>query len=278
MPGEFDNVEQELMQEALRSTQVAEAAALTTTPPAESTAVTTETTPATPAPAEGGNPRAALRASRAGERKWRERAERAERENADLRAKEPNTESSAKPDQELLEDVKTHAPKVTTYIDELEAENERLRQAAPKTATATPDFEPEVLDQDTQDEVDQVPELAEWQASKDKQDLWRRAKAADALLSQHVDWADKPMAERFAEAVSQAKKAAGLDKLTSAKPSASEEARRVIDASARTVAAPIAIGDLRGNSAPATSSIPDYYKMVRDGKTDEDIIASLPAS
>jgi hypothetical protein len=278
MSGEFDNVEQELMQEALRSTQAAEAAALAA-PPAESTVeTTTETTPATPAPAEGGNPRAALRAARAAERKARDRADRLERENAELRAKVPNTESSAKPDQELLEDVKTHAPKVTAYIDELEAENERLRQAAPKDATATPDFEAEVLDKDIQDEVDQVPELAEWQASKDKQDLWRRAKAADALLSQHVDWADKPMAERFAEAVSQAKKAAGLDKAPTAKPTLSDEAKRVIEGAAKPAATPIAIGDLRGNSAPATSSIPDYYKMVRDGKTDEDIIASLPAS
>ena len=291
---EFDARDAELLAQAQRESEVTDAAAVakaTGEPPVAAPAApapvaatpVAETPVAAPAEAlapvapkaESGSVAAALRASRHAERVARERAEALAREIEELKAKAGATAATtAGLPPEMLADLDSYAPQAAARMRELEAENLSLknRPAAPAPA---PGFSPQVLSEEQQGIVDTIPDLLEWQITAGHQDRWEAAKATDGVLSNLPGWKDKPLAERFAEAVRRVKVELA-DPAPSPAPATLADAERVIAAAAAAAkASPVAIGDLRGGIAPDSKSIPDYREMTKT-MSDEDIIASLP--
>ncbi len=148
--------------------------------------------------------------------------------------------------------------------------------AAP-AAQAEPLFVPEYIpDAALQAVVDEIDDLSDWQNSAKHQNLWNAAKKMDDLLAEAPAWRGKPDKERLEEVVRRVKQEFAEPAGTAAhkSPATAADAARVI-AAIPAAAAPVTIGDLRGGSTPDHSTIPDYHKMVRDGMTDEEIMASL---
>lgn len=297
---EFDKHDMELMETARRETDAAETAAAVQAdegtdpaaapPPAPAPAQAPATAPAeappaapapSPAPApavakdDGGSPRAALRASRHAERQLRD-------ENTALRKQLEESGAAARsqapkePDETQLNDVREYAPEVGSAFDRLKAENERLRALAPAPAPVVEAFVPDTLPPDVQEAVDDNPTLLQWQSTPEDQPLWNLAKKADALLMESPLWKGRSYSERFAEAIKlvQAQTATPSKAPT---PTALEAAKAAIAAAAAGPAAPVTLGDLRGGQQPASVSPRDPYEMVKAGKTDEEIMATLPA-
>lgn len=267
------------------------------TPAAPSPAPTPAPGPApAPAPSEAtaetqdkGNTSAALRASRKAERDARRERDAALRRLAELeraaaQAKPAGTPQSDEPTPEQLEEVRQYAPSVASALDRARetatrasAELARLHQEGGTTA---PKFEPEfIADNEVFDAVLDDPDLSDWHANEAQQHLWTMAKRADDLLREDPAWADKPLGERFREAVKLVKARANPSTASSA--GTPEEQRR--EAEARIAAsaqrgnghAP-AIGDLRGGGNTTTAYSPDYTQMASKGMSDEQIIASIP--
>lgn len=302
---EFDAKDMELMEQARRETEAAEAAASTdevdaavkeaaapaVAAPAPETAATAPATapavaqapgaapaaaatPAAPAADAQGSAKAALRASRHQEKLLRD-------ENAALRKRieeggHATPTDDDKPDETQLNDVREYAPKVGKRLDALERENVELR-ARVTTAAPAPAFQPVEYSPDVQAAIDEVPELLLWHSSEDKQQLFELAIADDRKLALLPQWQGKPLAARFAQAVVNVNKDMGAAPSTASTAKTLEDAQRVIAAatSAPTGQA-LTVGDLRGGATPASNSNPDYHAMKKAGMSDEDMIASLP--
>jgi hypothetical protein len=217
---------------------------------------------AAPAQAEPkGDPRAALRASRHAERRAREEADRLRAENEALKARVPQQPDAT---DDVMSVVEADHPEVAALVKGLKSQVEELTaKVAPAQAPAEPEFIPESLPPEAQELVDEIPELAEWQASKDKQDHWQAAKAADRLLLTLPKWKDATAAERFTEAVRRVK--ADMAQPTPIDPK--EVARKRIDATPERGIE--TLSDLRGGQEP-TGVTPDWSRM-----NDDEIIASL---
>lgn len=305
---EFDAKDMELLDQAHRETEAAEAAASAeqagageagtegqekpaVAAPAPATAATAPApapagaapavaapaapaTPAAPAADAQGSAKAALRASRHQEKLLRD-------ENAALRKRIEEAGGNAaaaeatKPDETQLNDVREYAPTVGKHLDALERENAELRARVKDAPTPESAFKPIEYAPDIQAAIDEVPELLLWHSTPEHQKLFDLAIRADGILAQLDQWDGKPLAERFAAAVAEVKAKTGTpSKASTAKTL--EDAQRVIAAATAAPAAPLAVGDLRGGATPASNSIPDYHAMKKAGRTDEDIIASLP--
>lgn len=156
--------------------------------------------PAAPAPAQGGDVRAALRASRRSEHLARQEAERLRRENEELRAK-AGTQPAEDPDAISDDEIRR-----AEAVDPLLAKVARVasRAAAPAPAPAVqapqPEFRPPVLPPEVQNDVDDVPDLLGWQNNPD-QTLFKAAVHADAYLLSLPEWASKTQVERLKEVV-----------------------------------------------------------------------------
>lgn len=253
------------------------APAVAAAPPAPAAAPAAPATPAAPAPPPvadaKGSVKAALRASRHAEHDLRE-------ENTALRKRleaagvKDDASTTQTPDETQLADVRQYAPTVGAHLDALAAENARLRAAVPKKDPGE-EFRPEAFDPDIQGAIDDVPDLLLWQTSPEHQDRWRAAKAADLVLQHSPKYAGKSIAERFARVVQMVNDEVGQPSTVPSQKTL-EDAQRVI-AAAGAPPAPGAttMGDLRGGASPASYSIPDYTAMVKQGKSDEDIMATL---
>ncbi len=255
--------------------------------PAAAPAPADATQAVAPAPAQtqvadkdGGDPRAALRAARRSERTLRAELERTRKELEEAKKTATPTEAATKkPDDDVMRDVEAYAAPAAEYIRELEGKVQELStkvKQAPAATTAEPEFVPEYIpDAALQEVVDQIDELSDWQNSAKHARLWQAAKTMDTLLADAPAWQGKTDKERLEEVVRRVKQEYGVAAAPAPKATAtSEDAARVI-AAVQPAAAPVTIGDLRGGSTPNHSTTPDYRQMVRDGMTDEEIMASL---
>lgn len=235
--------------------------------------------PATSRP-EGGDARAALRAARREERKLRAELEKARIELDGFRKQaQPQDAKSKRPSDDVMRDVEAYAAPAAEYIAELERTTAELAakvQTTAGTKTGEPVFTPEFIpDADLQEVVDSIDELSDWQNNAQYAKHWTAAKKMDDLLAVMPAWAGKPDKERLEEVVRRVKQEfTGAQAPAPKAPATADDAKRVIDA-IPAANAPVTIGDMRGGSAPSHSTIPDFRQMVRDGATDEEIMASL---
>jgi len=293
---EFDKSDLDLLADAQRESAAEDAAALAEAQQAEETpaaapaaAPAPAPTPAAPAPAAPAAPaaapaaqqvevedehkgslRAALRAARFSERRLRAENE-ALRQGTAAPAAAP---SIAQLDESTIEDLKTYAPKAAERLAALEAETERLRKIAEKVApTPAEQFVPDTLDDDLQDMLDEIPELDKWRTTPELQDKWRAVGRADSFLATTDAHKGKgPTIERFRAAMAMVQ-AQPVAPSPPAPVPPKDQARAKIDALPISQPVP-GVGGLRSGENPGLE-LPNFHQMVKDGKTDEDIIASL---
>lgn len=150
-------------------------------------------------------PYVALKAERRAashERKLREAAER-ERDEArrlveELKAgRTPDEPTSDDLSAEDLEDLKLIGPAGEKVVARLKAAEEALSKVQPaKTAEPEPEDPQQAARERTQEDIDSIPLLLEWQAADPEK--FSRAVELDNVLKNSRKWADKPQAERFA--------------------------------------------------------------------------------
>jgi len=233
-----------------------------------------------PAEAPRGDLRGALRASRHQEKLNREKADRLTRENEELRKLIPAA-APAMPvlDPKLTKDLADLAPDALAALEARDAEIERLRQqitAAPKPTPPRAEFKPDVLPDDVQELVDDLPELLTWQTSAEKQREWQAAINADIFLSETDAWKDKPVKDRLAEAVKMVKASQASGSPAPAPAPAAptpEQIRARLDA-IPVAQRPVTAGGLRSGEAP-DNELPDFHQMAKSGMSDEEIMARL---
>lgn len=209
--------------------------------------------------------RNALRAARHDARQARQEAERLRAELEDARKAIPAQRDEA---DDVLAELEEDAPQVVAVVKALKAEIAELKGAKAPQAEATPAFVPDMLPPELQAAVDEVDELADWQADPN-QAMWNAAKRADGMLYELPAWRSRPPTERLAEAVRLVKQQASATTTTQAAAPARDPKQAARDAINNAPRQPLAIGDLRGGAAPKASG-PNYGAM-----TDEEIIASL---
>jgi hypothetical protein len=226
-----------------------------------------------PAADEGqGNIKAALRAARRAEARTKAELERLRQENEQLRKAAPAAQSDQEFTPDELESMKEDFPvQYKLYIKqkELEKQLSEKRHAVAQPEAST-EFQPVEFDPAVQELVDQVPDLLAWQHDPQAQEKLKRAIAYDAALEKDPDWMDKPVIERFEEAVARTKRALG-----SAPAPAAPAATRPDPAAALAAIKPTGpkgISDF-GGGAPASAPSLNYARM-----SDEEILASLPVS
>lgn len=275
--------------------QAAEAAEAAGTPPAAPAPPAPAAAPAVSAPAPApvaaapaapvaapavveeqpkGNVSAALRASRHAERQARQRADQLAAEVETLRKQVPPAPMPGVLDPKTRDDLSTYVPDALALMEQKDAEIARLRAAQAPTPAPAKEFTPFVLSDSALELVDSIPELSEWHSTEAMQPQFLAAQAADLFLQKSPLWKDKPAAERFKEAVRIVKSDFG----TSSAPGAAVEtpaqaAQRIVDA-LPTTHRPVTVGGLRSGEAPA-NEILDFNQMVKDGASDEDIMARL---
>lgn len=205
-----------------------------------------------------GDTRAALRAARRDAKRSHERTQQLEQEIADLKAGKAPTVTQVTPEE--LAELEENFPVAAKLAREVAALKAQLQQA-PKDAPKD-DFEPVRYDHDTQEVIDSVPELVNWQYDPNAQPRFHAAIEMDKYLLTLPDWQNKPLNERLVEVTRRVKADV-----------APGEPRRnpteVIDG--LPTDGPRQISDFRGGMQPDKTT-PDYSRM-----SDEEILASLPA-
>lgn len=146
---------------------------------------------------------------------------------------------------------------------------EQLAQTAAINAPE-PEFEPPSYRIEVQEVIDTVPDLLAWQNDPASQDKFARAVQYDQALAVDPDWQDRSASERFTEAARRTK--AAFAPATPAAPAAKPrlDASQVIENAQ--VEGPKGISDFRGG-ASATPPTVNYR-----GMTDDQIMASLPVA
>lgn len=229
-----------------------------------------------------GDLRNALRASRRAERAAREEAERLRQEIEDLKAGKKSDDSTALTDEELAE-MEVDFPAQAAAIRKLNDTVKQLKTAAaPAPAAPAPEeFIPPTLVPELQEVVDEIPELLDMQNDPD-QTRWQLAVEADRLLHKSPKWANKPLAQRLAEAARIANEQVGAAPAPSPAPapapspqpqsnggkSSLEQAKARIESAP--TPQPTSISDIRGGASPSSKTAPDYSRM-----SDEEIMSSL---
>jgi hypothetical protein len=211
------------------------------------------------------------------EQRAREALAEKDRELAELRAKVP----APKPISDTaLASLREYHPEDAAAIEKALAENAELKGKLQTAAPATPDFIPEILPTEYQTVVDEHPDLLAWQQNPD-QTLYLAAGAMNEALLATPKWANASIAERFAEVARLVKENAGVAPAASPTPASAtlSDAQRVIAAAvAASAGRPPTIGDLRGGASEATNPSPDFHALAKQGLTDEEIMARLPAT
>lgn len=223
-----------------------------------------------------GDVKAALRAARRAEARTKAELEKARQEIEELRKAVPVAASEHDFTPEELASMQVDFPaqyKLYVKQQELAKQIAETRAAVPQPATTSTEFQPIEFDPVVQELVDQVPDLLTWQHDPAAQDKLKRAIAYDASMQADPDWADKPLIERFAEAVERTKRAFGVK--PAAPNHAAQPAPRTDPAAAIAAlkpAGPKSISDF-GGGQPASAPTLNYAQL-----TDEEILASLSAT
>lgn len=223
-----------------------------------------------------GDVKAALRASRRSEQRTKAELEKARQEIEELRKAVPVAASEQDFTPEELASMQVDFPaqyKLYVKQQELAKQIAETRAAVPQPATASTEFQPIEFNPVVQELVDQVPDLLTWQHDPAAQDKLKRAIAYDASLQADPDWADKPLLERFAEAVERTKRAFGVKPVVpnpAAPPAPRTDPAAAI--AALKPAGPKSISDF-GGGQPASAPTLNYSRM-----TDEEVLASLSAT
>lgn len=231
-----------------------------------------------------GDLKQALRASRRSERRAKEEADRLKAEADELREQLKQmraTQPKGSTDDDVdLDEIAADFPAAADAIRKererrvaLERENQELKSSAkPAAQQVDPEFQPIEFEADIQDAIDDVPDLLAWQHDPD-QTRFQLAVAADGLLQSHPAWRDKPMQERFAEAVRRVKAELSPNSTTTdpaAAPAAQpSKARQAIQNAPR--ANPETLSDLGGGQTSSTTSNVERYARM----SDDDIFADL---
>lgn len=227
-----------------------------------------------------GNVNQALRAARAAERQAREKLAAVNAELEELRKKIPAesrpTDMDELTDADIaeLESDFPAAAKAARLARKAAAQLAALQgkqQESQPAAAPAPDFEPQVFPEAVQTVIDGNEDLLAWQYDPD-QTRFEMAKAADALLMQHPKWKDKPLAERFNEAVRRVNAELAEQQGTTVptpKPGRKDPAEVIRNAPTRT---PSALGDIGSGSGKQAmgSDLGRYSSM-----SAEDIEAEL---
>ena len=245
--------------------QVQEAQAPTTPETPEAATTTAAAEPAKDAP-QGGDPRAALRAARAGERRAIAHAKELEEKLAKLQTAQPAT-PAGEPDDPLAA-IEQDFPQLKVLTAEVRELREKTRTAEPEPELKE-EFIPPQFNEQMQDVIDSVPQLQAWQFDPNGQANFQAAVKLDSYLAALPQWKDKPVADRLAEVTRrvalEASQAAPVDPATTTRRNPADVIAGLKPEG------PKGISDLRGGAAPGQLS-PNYKAM-----TDEDIMASLPS-
>lgn len=139
------------------------------------------------------------------------------------------------------------------HIHKLEERDARRTAEETRRAAA----ERREVNDEIQDAIDQVPKLAEWQASKD-QAMWDRASATDAYLRQLPEWRNKSFKERFEKVVEITEEAIRTEPAKVEQPAqlTQEQIRAAAEAKLRETASkstPKTLSDIPGGAPPAQS-------------------------
>lgn len=214
-----------------------------------------------------GDLRQALRASRNDTRNKQREIDRLAAEIEALRNK-VKPEPTADLTEDELGELEVDNPAAARAYRAQKARVDELAAQRPTTTTepAKAGFVPAVLDEATQDLVDDIPELFDWQHNPD-QTGWSLACQADALLQKSPLWAGKPDKDRLAEATRLAK--SQLSKPSDPPQRTAKEiaAERVANAPELQ---PTGVRDIPGGSKTQRTQ-PDYSRM-----TDDEIMSSIP--
>lgn len=225
--------------------------------------------PETPEPAQPqGDIRAALRASRRAEKRARDELDQVRQENEALKQGKAPVDTSIT-DAELAELEADFPLQAKIVRKQREIDQQLARQAKPEPQQD--DFVPMSYDPAVQEVIDSVPDLLAWQYDPAAQDKFARAVEYDKALSVDPDWKDRDVTERFAEAARRTKAALAPTTPTPAVPAAPRTDPATVIANAP-VSGPKSISDFRGGAPASPNATPNYA-----GKTDEEIMASLPA-
>lgn len=242
--------------------------------PDASTPAQADAKPADDKPAQEqpqGDVKAALRAARRSEARTRAEVERLKQENEELRKAVPATsDQDFTPDE--LEAMKTDFPaqyKLYVKQQELARQIAETRAATPQPATQSAEFQPIEFSTNVQELVDQVPDLLTWQHDEASQDKLKRAIAYDAALEKDPDWMDKPILERFAEAVARTKRAFGEQPAPNPAAPPAPRTDPAAAIAALKPAGPKSISDFGGGQSASAPTL-NYSRM-----TDEEVLASL---
>lgn len=233
--------------------------------------------PAAPAaPADGekqgaGNLRNALRAARHDARKKDEEIERLRKELEQRRSNDGTGSDNPEDDEDPLTMSEARLAEIERDFPLQAKTIKHLRRlaanAAPAPSPAAPpadEWVPPVAPPAVQAVIDEVPQLLEWQLSRDGQEKFNLAARYDDVLRADPAWKGKTAVERFTEAA----RRAATHFTAPAAPSAAARAQAAIDATQ--AQATVGISDFRGGSAAQPPQL-DLSRM-----SDEEILRSLP--
>lgn len=233
---------------------------------------------AVPAPADQGDVRGALRASRRAERQARDRATQLEAELVEARKRIPTPADEGVTDDELAE-LETDMPIVAKALRETRAIKAAIPKAPAPAPAGQPEFVAPVQPDHVQEVIDDIPALLQMQNDPD-QSAFRIAVKHDEMLRALPAWKEKPMAERLAEAVRRAQADLGTSSAAApapqppASPAPAATTRR--EPAAAVKEAPRALStlsDIPGGAAPTTDT--PGLKQFMAMKSDEEIMEAL---
>jgi hypothetical protein len=229
---------------------------------------------------DGGNLKAALRAARRAERRYREQLERANAELEQMRQKLPEgtRDANGDPDMEALE---ADFPGIAAVVKRQQQEIERLKgatQAPASQAAQETEFTPPALQPAVQEVVDEIPQLLALQHNAD-QTGWQLAVKYEASLRNDPDWDGRTDAERFAEAARRAtaKLAAtpAASQPSSSTPPVDTAAQARAAAAAKAAQAtrrtPESLSDFGGGGTEATTDNLSRYARMTDDQVLDDL-------
>ena len=194
---------------------------------------------------------------------------------ADLKAgKVPEAELTEADVRQMEEDFPDQGKKLRALFDKAQA---AVASAPAKTAAAT---EVDAGDSPTQDAIDQVPLLVEWQIGDAEK--FDRAVEHDRLLLTSPKWKDKPVLERFTQAAKLTAEEFDIpfpEPKASTKPKTTPSTAQAVADAARTT--PNTLSDFKGGAVPDHGT-DNFSKMPANqlldrfaGMTDDEIDAHL---
>lgn len=225
------------------------------------------TQPVTNASKTQANPHKVVRALRRNEERLLGENERLKKELEELRKQQGTQAGTGQGDPneltaEELAELERDFPSVAKAMQKVR-QAQATQPSAQTTKPADPEFIPPRLPEEVQDVVDENPLLQAWQYDPD-QSRFQRAIQVDDFLRTSPAWANKPMAERFAEVTRLVSAEFGSPSLSTNTPPAKTAAQIAaeLEAQARTVA-PSTLSDFGGGAGGRGQPEPTLQQMSR---------------